>query len=97
MALLALDRRRLEILALVAIGTRDGLMAPDEGKAGPVVIEVGCLLPTRLVVAGGAIGSECALMDVVLLMTTNAGQRQFVLGGIGAMASVAGDCSVCTA
>ena len=49
--LLALQRRGLEILALVAIGARDGLVAPHEGKAGSVVIEVGCLLPIGFVVA----------------------------------------------
>jgi len=96
MALLALEGRRLEILALVAIGTRYGFVAPDERKTGSVVIEVGCLLPTRLVVAGGTIGSECALVEIVLLMTTYAGQGQFVFAGIGAMAAVAGDCSMCT-
>lgn len=87
----------LVVIVLVAGIACDLDMRAAQGELGLVVVEVGRLLPGRVVVAALAFWPEPAFMHVVFLVTGDAAQRQLGLEVPALVAGIAGDLGVCAA
>src|ERR1700716_3505452 len=86
----ALLRCAFVTLAGMTGRTRHVAMLVGERKVRPVVVETRLLPPLRIM-AGGAVGPERTVMNIILAMALDAGRRGLAIGSRGTVAGAAGE------